>query len=161
MEKLVKEVRSSAAARHLGVRQARKASHGLLKASGKARAETAHKIRVAASALGTKLEHHAKERVHAAQEMKTELGQAAERRKAGVREVHSRMCGHLEDLKAERGRMSAQMHESMQVEIAGIRTAVDTLRDGVRAVMGGIGADVAAATRMWRAKSSRMPARNK
>lgn len=161
MEKLVKGVRSSAAARHMGVRHVHKASRVLLAEYEKERSKRARKIQVEAAALGTKLERQASDRVKAAREMRAELGQASAERSAAVREAHSRMSGHLQDLRAERGRMASQMRESVQAEIGGIRTAVDTLRASVRTMMGGIGEDVAAATRLWRSKPSRMPARTK
>ena len=161
MEKLVKGVRSAAAGRHMGVRHVRKASHALLAENGKERSKLARKIRAEAAALGTKLEHEANDRVKAAREMMAELGQATAERRAAVREGHSRMSGHLQDLRAERGRMADQVRESVQAEIGGIRTAVDTLRSSVRAMMGGIGEDVAAATRLWGAKPSRMPGRKR
>jgi hypothetical protein len=161
MEKLVKGVRSAAAARHMSVRHVHKASHVLLAENAKERAKRARKIRVEAAALGTKLEHQASDRVKAAREMMAELGQASAERSAAVREAASRMGEHLEGLRAERGRMAGEMRESVQAEIGGIRTAVDTLRASVRTMMGGIGEDVAAATRLWGAKPSRMPARKK
>jgi hypothetical protein len=60
------------------------------------------------------------------------------------------MSGHLTGLRQERSRMSGELRQSVQEEVADIRAAVGALKDDVQAMMSGIAAEVQSATHLWR-----------
>ncbi|MGA2325265.1 MAG: hypothetical protein ABSH05_03170 [Bryobacteraceae bacterium] len=155
MEELVNKVRSSVVARRVGVKHVRDETHGVLTEDRKERHARAKRLVAQADALGTKLQQQGSDRVEAAREAKRGLGRGAARRRTAVRENHSRMSGHLNNLQQERGRMAGQFRQSVQEEVEGIRAAVGALKSGVQAMMNGIGADVAEATRLWRTGPAR------
>lgn len=150
MEELVDKVQSSVTARHAGVRQVRDETHGTLSGNRQERHARARGLTAQAQALGTRLRQQGSDRVDAAREAKRGLGRVAAGRRTALGENRSRMSGHLTDLRQERGEMSDQLRQSVQAEVAGIRAAVGALKDDVQAMMNGIGADVAEATRLWR-----------
>lgn len=150
MEELVNEIRSSVAARHAGVKDLRDLAHGLLTQDRGERQRRARTLGTQAHALGTKLARQGRDRLKAARVAKNNRGRVAAGRKAAVRANHSRMSSHLNHLRLERNEMAGQFRQSVQEEVAGIRVAAGALRSGVQAMMDGIGADVAEATRLWR-----------
>jgi DNA anti-recombination protein RmuC len=157
MEELVNEIRSSASARHAGVKHIRDDARSLLMENERERGERARTLAQGAKALSTKLERQSQDRLKAARGLKDALGRTAESRKAAIRQGRSQMHHRLDELHMERRKTADELKQSVQADVGGIRDAVGVLRKSVRRMMGDIGADVREAGRLWRRGPVRVP----